>query len=425
MAAKRDFTDRFLKSIKPAPTGKRVLHLDAQSPGFGIRVTDNSAPGSIGSFVLVARFPGSDNPTARRIGDYPSMSLAQAREIARGWRDDIRSGVDPKVKLERQKAEEARSRTQIFKAVFEQYAAERLVDLRSGTRVEAAIVKHVYPVWEDRPLKDIKRRDAKELVDKIAKTAPIAANRVLAYLSAFGRWAEGKFIIEESPFLRIARPTQNEKDRARDRTLCDTELRTFWQATGELGIFGKAFRVMLLTGQRRTEVGAMRWSELDLQKKIWTLPAARSKNKRVHLIPLSDAVVDIIDSTSKLSGSAFVFSTGTHRTGDNTEIAPISGWGKSKAALDAKMREITGGDVEEFHLHDLRRTCATGLARLKVERVVQAAVLNHTDASVTATYDRWAYLDEKRAALDRWATHLAGIVNGTGDNVVSLAAARG
>jgi integrase len=164
----------------------------------------------------------------------------------------------------------------------------------------------------------------------------------------------------------------------------------------------------------------MRWSEIDLRNKTWTIAAARSKNKHAHEVPLSDAVVDIINRTPRLPGSTFVFSTGSRRNGGG-EPAPVSGWAKSKAALDrimaVKMREIVGEDVvlESWHLHDLRRTCATRLGKLGVNRVVIAKVLNHAIPGVTSVYDHHDYEPEKKVALDRWATHLLGIVNGAGD----------
>jgi integrase len=434
MAAKRDFTDRFLKSLKPAPTGKRVLHWDAQVPGFGVRVTDNSAPGT-GSFVLVARYPGSHNPTARRIGDYPAMNLAQAREIARDWRDDLRQGMDPKVKLERQRREEARQRAQTFEAAFEDYARDHLRNLRSGAQVRSAVERLAYPEWADIPLKEIKRLDVVDLVRDVKnETGPIAANRLLSFLKAFWAWALNQGKIDDSPAAAVKRMTK-EKDRARDRVLTDIEIRAIWRASDELGIFGRAFQVMLLTGQRRTEVGAMKWSEIDLRNKVWKLSKARTKANRSHEVPLSDTVIEIINKTQRLAGSAYIFSTGTHRTGDSSEIAPISGWGKAKGALDRivavkarKIAEEIAGDeaakIEPWHLHDLRRTCATRLGKLGVPRLVVSKVLNHATSDVTSVYDQHDYEPEKRAALDRWTTHLLGIVNGTGDNVVSLAAAR-
>jgi integrase len=425
MALKRDFTDRFLKSIKPAPTGKRVLHWDAQVPGFGIRTTDKTAPGA-GSFVLVARFPGSNNPTARHIGDYPVMSLAQGRQTAREWRETIRLGIDPKVKIERQRAEEARQRAQTFEAAFDAYAADKLVHLRTGAAVKSTVARLVYPSWGERPLREITRADAKALIREIKERAPINANRVLSYLKTFGTWAiDEADLLDNSPFAAIKRPTP-EKDRARDRKLSDAELRAFWHACDVLGIFGRAFKVMLLTGQRRSEVGAMRWSELDLRNKVWTLPKARTKGKREHEIPLSDAVIEIIASTPRLDGSPYVFASG--RRGATGAYGSIQGWGRAKEALDRIVAEEIGGEdaatILPWTIHDLRRTCATRLGKLGVPRLVVAKTLNHATSDVTSVYDRHDYEIEKRAALDRWAAHLLGIVDEAGDNVVSLAAAR-
>jgi Arm DNA-binding domain len=137
MAAKRDFTDRFLKALKPAATGKRYIAYDAQIPGFGIRVTDRCADENKGAFVLVTRFPGSTNPAPRRIGDYPAMSLAKARELAREWREDIRQGVDPKVKEAERRREQERRRADTFAAVFVTFADDHLstVDGTGGDNV--------------------------------------------------------------------------------------------------------------------------------------------------------------------------------------------------------------------------------------------------------------------------------------------------
>jgi hypothetical protein len=139
MVAKRDFTDRFLKSIKPAEMGKRVVIYDAQIPGFGIRVTDHCTDDNKGAFVLITRFPGSSNPAPRRIGDYPAMSLAKAREIAREWREDIGQGIDPKVKEADRLREEQRRRADTFAAVFGSYADDCLSTLRTGEAVKAAV----------------------------------------------------------------------------------------------------------------------------------------------------------------------------------------------------------------------------------------------------------------------------------------------
>ena len=151
MSAKRDFTDRFLRPLKPAPAGKRVIHMDAVVPRFGIRVSDKSTKEHIGAFVLVARFPGSSNPVPRRIGDFPSMTLADARQIARVWREVIARGVDPRVRLVEERHAAERRRADTFPAAFDAYADERLARLRSGDEVKKAIERYAMPRWSSSP----------------------------------------------------------------------------------------------------------------------------------------------------------------------------------------------------------------------------------------------------------------------------------
>jgi len=406
VAAKRDFTDRFLKAIKPAEHGKRIIFHDAQIPGFGIRVTDRSADDNKGSFVLVTRFPGSTNPVPRRIGDYPAMSLAKAREIAREWREDLRQGVDPKAKEAERRREEERRRGDTFAAVFLAFADDHLSTLRTGAEVRRAVERHVVERWGHRPISEIRRADVNELVRTLRKDAPIGANRILAYLKTFFTWAVDQELIEASPAASVKRPAKEVK---RDRVLTNSEILAVWQACGGLGAFGRAFRFMLATAQRRSEVGEMSWSELDRTQRLWTLSRERTKADRAHEVPLSDLAMVIIEECPPLGD--FVFSTGRAR--------PISGWSKAKAALDAK------SGVTNWHLHDLRRTAATNMARLGVDRVVIGKVLNHAENEVTAVYDRHRYGHEQRRALDLWGERLAAFIDGTDGNVMQLAAARG
>ncbi len=431
MAVKRDFTDRFLKSLKPAEAGKRPIFWDAQVPQFGIRVTDKSSKENIGSFVLVARFPGSPNPAPRRIGDYPVVSLAKAREIAREWRDDIAKGIDPKVKAEERRREEDRRRKDTFGAVFEAFADDHLSTLRTGAAVKQAVANHVVPLWGSRPISEIRRADINELLRGLRKDSPIQANRILAYVKKFFGWCVDQGLLEASPAAAVKKPTKENK---RDRVLSDSEIRAIWQACGELGPFGGAFRFMLATAQRRSEVGGATWSEIDRTQRLWAIPRERTKGDRAHEVPLSDLALSIIDERSKLN--EFVFSTGrgARATGGAT---PISGWGKTKAALDRlaleKLREIAterGDDAPttfaDWRLHDLRRSCATNLAKLGVDRIVISKLLNHAEGGVTGIYDRHSRDAEKRTAMERWGQKLQEIVDGADSgNVVSLASRHG
>ena len=272
-----------MRSLKPAEPGKRYIKYDAQVPRFGIRVTEHSRADDIGSFVLVDQFPGKSNPTPRAIGSYPGMALAAARPIAREWLEDIRQGIDPAVKAEEQRRREERKRAETFAAVFESYAQEHLATLRTGAVVSRQIEVHVFPLWGERPIASISRADYKVLVKGLSRDIPIGANRVDAYLKRFFRWAVDEELIVASPAASVRRPSKEIK---RDRVLTDVEIRAIWQACGELGAFGRAFRFMLVSGQRRTEVGAMTWAELDRKQALWTLPRGRTKADRAHEIPL-------------------------------------------------------------------------------------------------------------------------------------------
>jgi integrase len=435
MVAKRDFTDRFLKSIKPADPGKRLIIYDAQVPGFGIRVTERSREDSKGSFVLVARFPNSDNPVPRRIGDYPMLSLAKARQIAREWREDLRQGIDPKAKEAERRRQEQRRRADTFAAVFSAYADEHLSTLRTGAEVKRAVEAHVVPRWGQRPLTDIRRADVNELVRELRKGAPIRANRTLAYCKTFFRWAVDQELIEASPAAAVKRPA---KEVQRDRVLTDAEIRAIWQACGELGVFGRAFKMLLACGQRRSEVGEMTWREIDRPNRLWTLSRERTKADRAHEVPLSTLALSIIEDCPRLG--EYVFSTGrsgTARIGSAASAArPISGWSKAKAALDklaltkanaiaSERGEDAPTDCSNWHLHDLRRTAATHMAKLGIDRVVIAKILNHAEREVTAIYDRHRYEAEMRRALEAWGQRLQEIVSGSDDDrVVSLATRR-
>jgi integrase len=420
MVPKRDFTDRFLKAIQPAEAGKRVIIYDAQIPGFGIRVTDKCSPEVKGSFVLVTRFPGSRNPVPRRIGDYPAMSLAKAREIAREWREDIRQGIDPKVKETERRREEERRRADTVEAAFGVYADERLSTLRTGDEVKRAIKNHVLGMWGARPISEIRRADVADLIRSLRKSAPIAANRTLSYLKTFLSWCANEELIEASPASAIKRPSKEVK---RDRVLTDVEIRAIWAACGELGVFGGPIKMMLVTAQRRSEVGEMGWREIDRDQKLWRLARERTKADRAHEVPLSDSALVILDETPKVS--EFVFASGR-------SSGAVNGWSKAKHRLDqlaaAKLKEFapeTGGELPEWRLHDLRRTAATHMAKLGVDRVVIGKVLNHAEAEVTAVYDRHRYDREKRLALELWAQRLEQIVQGrAGGEVVQLTAMR-
>jgi integrase len=414
---------------------------DAQITGFGVRVNDGSPPDI--SFVLVTRYPGATQPAPRKIADYRvgakeedrKESLAKARQIAREWRELIAKGIDPKVKAqdvrrdaERLRREAERQQANTFAAAFDAFAQEHLAQLRTGDVVQGVIKKHVIPIFGARPLSEITRAEGNDLLRALVKKIPTGANRVRSYLKTFGAWAEDDGRIDESPFANLKRLT---KEKARDRVLSDLEIRAIWRACGEMGAFGRAFRFMLVVGQRRSEVGDMEWREIDEAAKRWVLPRERTKSDRIHEQPLSPLALSILAEAPKIGPHVFA-TRAPRRSAEGVKraaTAPLSGWSKAKTRLDAlalaELKRIAGDDaaLPEWHLHDFRRSCATNLARLGVDRLVISKLLNHAEGDVTQVYDRYAYEPEKRAALNLWGARLVAIVEGgEGGNVIHLAA---
>jgi integrase len=227
-----------------------------------------------------------------------------------------------------------------------------------------------------------------------------------ARLSKFFSWAIERRLIAANPCSGVWRPDAGE---ARDRTLSDDEVRVFWTATGHLDQpFAQALRLMLMLGQRRNEVAGMAWSELSENREMWSIPATRTKNKRHHLVPLPRQAQDLIKSIQPV-GTHFVFSTNGK--------TPISGWSKTKKRLDLIIENLAAKEnaaVAPWRLHDLRRTCASGLQRLGVPLPVTEKILNHSGGSfagIVSVYQKHEYSAERRAALEAWAAHVAKITS--------------
>jgi integrase len=197
----------------------------------------------------------------------------------------------------------------------------------------------------------------------------------------------------------------------RDRVLDDDEIVRFWTACETLGPpFASLFRLLLLTAQRRDEVGGMRWSEIDFERCEWRIPRERAKNDKASVIHLSDFAIEILEGMPRIGDSDFVFTT--------NERAPVSGFSRAKNRLDALM-----GNPPEWTLHDLRRTGASGMARLNVPPHVVDKILNHVSGAirgVSAIYNRYSYVEERRAALDAWARFVESLVRPGASNVIGL-----
>jgi integrase len=249
---------------------------------------------------------------------------------------------------------------QIIDDFISLHAKPNTRDWRETSRLLSEFAK----AWEGRRLAEIGILDG-----IVARGAPVGANRAFAQFRKMCRWAVSRGIIERSPAEGIEPPST---ETVRDRVLSLDELRLVWRAAERQGFpFGPIIKLLILTGQRRSEVGGMEWGEIDLENRLWTIPATRAKNRRQHTIPLSPQAMGIIKGLPRFSGSKFCF------TVRNT--AP-SGFAKAKERLDKSIAPI-----KPWTIHDIRRSTATGLAGLGVNLPVIERLLNHVLALSAAS----------------------------------------
>jgi integrase len=346
------------------------------------------------------------------IGPSPEIGLKDARDLARAAHLQIASGEDPGAvkQAARTDAKALPSRDMIEK-VAAQYLARHVKDLAARTRLEAKRIfaKEILPAFSGR-LSEIKRPDVIEWLDGIVdRPAPIAANRALGWLKGLCNFAVERGVLDVSPIAGIKPPAA---ETARDRVLSDDELRAVWEAADALEpVYAGFIKLLILTGQRLREVSEMEWKEIDLEKRGWTLPKERAKNGVEHSIPLSDQAIEILKALPRVADSEFVFTV----NGRN----PIRGTHLVKRRIDK-----LGPPIPPWVLHDIRRTVASGMARLGINLPVIEKLLNHVSGSfagIVGVYQRHSFADEKRAAMQSWARHVEAIVSGeTAGKVVSI-----
>jgi integrase len=455
---KKKLTVRGINALKPADPDKsfvvwgetfkpaeRYDIWDTEVSNFGVRVTET---GKI-SFNVMRRIGPKGAPVRRVVAEhrcgaeYTEGLLTQAREDARRVIRDMAQGTDPKAKAERDReaarAAEVTRAANSFEAVAEDFIKRYVLatekgrpKLKSGAEVAATIRREIIPKWRGRLITDIARRDVVKLLEDVVDDGRASvAHHLLAYVSKLFNWAIARdaYGLQSSPIIRGMGKDSIGAKKPRQRVLNTAEIADVWQASDALPSPFNAFvRMLLVTGQRLREVANARWSEFDLEAKLWTVPAARMKGDTAHEVPLSPLAIAIIDSLAKPEDrkpGAFVFSTTSGK-------ASISGFSKAKVALDrvinGKRVEVDPGTepIEPFVFHDLRRTMRTALSGLPVPDLVAELVIAHAKPGLHKIYDQHTYRDEKRRALDLWADKLLSIVEpGRESKVVKFAAARG
>jgi len=382
-------TDTKIAAIKPPATGQEE-HPDHKVTGLRLRV------GAGGKKTWTLRRRVGDKVINRKIGSYPGLGLAEARRAAEKMIEA----------LEREGTTDAIDRTfgQVAEAWLERVAKPKN---SSATLQERQLELHVLPHWRDRRIAGIRRADVRDLLDGI--DGEVLPNRVLATVKTIFRFALSRDWLEASPVEGIKKPREED---ARDRFLAMDEVKALWLASDLSGYpFGHFVRVLLLTGQRRTEVASMKWADLDLDAATWMLRADDTKSDRAHLVPLSAPVVATLAALPRLGPYVFTTDGESH----------FSAYSKGKSQLDQFMG-AKGEEIAPWRLHDLRRTAATHMVRLGVSEEVVGRVLNHAKEGVTAkVYALHSYAPEKRRALDLWAAEVLRSITGkAADNVVQI-----
>ena len=371
------FTDKMIRGLKNPGSGQYDKWEGGKIKAFGIRVGKETK-----TFFVGVRINGKYRRVS--IGQYDQgglagITLAEARNQAYQIVADAHAGIAPELRKKR----EAKG---TFGAVAESFMEDYAKNHRTRDEMQR-IINRDLAEWHDRQISEITRGDIKELLRVKARTAPIMANRVKALISKIFTWALKEEIIEASPALSLDPPGGSEQERT--RTLSADEIRLVWNSFDRLGYpWGPLFKMLLVTGQRCGEVGGMKWREIVDDG--WHVPNERAKSGKGHLVPLSTLARGILSDVPQI--------------GERVFRAPLGSWSWAKERVDAK--------IPHWRLHDLRRTFATHLRSIGIDRLVVSKLLNQAEAGITKVYDRYAADPEKMAAMERWANRLREMVSG-------------
>jgi integrase len=392
-------TQRTVEAARCPPAKKDILLFDAETRGFGLRVT------AAGSKTFIAQYHTTTGNRRVPLGTFGVLTVEQARQMARAVLGAAAKGEDPFADRKARDTAARRAKTEgefTFSRLVDAWAEARKADRRASYIREAvACLKRNLPEWQGRPASTISLADAITALDDVKETKGIvAANRTLAYARAAFGWCVNRQRLAFNPLKGIERPG---REIARDRVLTLHELGAVWRGSEALSPTPRGFvRVLMLTLQRRDEVASMRWTELDSFKNptIWTLPAERAKNGKAHIIHLSEPVLAILDALPRLGGNPFVFASRRDK--------PVGGFGYMKNRIEAAMSTAPIGD---WRFHDFRRAGVTALAGMGFPPHICDRLLNHVTGSiqgVAAVYQRQQFLAERKAALEAWAKCVFG-----------------
>jgi integrase len=384
---KLHLTKSVIDELTPGST--ETVYWDDSVSGFGLKVTPQGRKVFI---VLYRTKDGFGRLRKYTIGTYGQTTLAIARIAAQKVLADRNEGKDPaRAKREQRK----KAITDGFDDVVKEYRLRKVDALRSAYEINRVIDTELLSRWKNKSIQEIGRRDILAALDEIvARGSPAAANYTFNVIRALFNWAIGRGIAEKSPCTGLSKPTPVN---SRSRVLSDEELREIiFAARKTHRPYGAIVELLALLGQRRSEVAEMTWQEVDIEKRIWTIPVERAKNSKTHFVHLAPRALEIIQAQPKVS--ELVFPTPSGKV--------FADYSKSKIQLD-KDCGVTG-----WVLHDIRRTVVSGMASLGTAPHVADKILNHqsgTISGVAAVYQRHEFLTERQSAMVLWDGHLSNL----------------
>lgn len=395
------FTDRLLASLQPEP-GKQIEHPDPTTSGLALRIT------GAGKKTWTFRYRNLEGRQSRlSFGQFPTIKIKDARDLARDALTKVRKGDDPALARRRRRYQHNAGVLRSWNDLAARYFEERAANKRSADQERQLWTARFEQQLGKLELADLSRAHVRTHIRKIGEGgAPIYANRAQALIRQIGNFGVEIEALESNPAHGIRKQFA---ETTRERVLGEAEIVALWNQLELVACTrptALAIRFLLATGQRRSEVAGLHARELNPTDRLWIIPSARTKNKREHVVPLSDLAMTLLGHAYGAPPTAwrgYAFSSAFDRS------TPLDASGISHAVMRAAQRL----NLQDVRTHDLRRTCATHMTSEKIgaSRDVVARVLNHVSAvgGVTAIYDRNAYAKEKRAALQAWGERLLQI----------------
>lgn len=389
--------DKYLRNLKAKE--KRIYVYDSLITGLGVRIT----PAGVKTFFI--SFYSVEKGYNKRftLGKFPALGIADARNRAAALLADAKRGIDPGE--QKRKREQKRREAVTFKVLAKSFIADYLPKLKPSTQgvYKSHISTHIVPKLGRKELKDFTRQDARRFLKTYAEAGQaVHGNRIHATLSKMLNYAVDEGHIQGNPVLGLAKLSN---EQSRERAYNRDEIKALWEAfEAEAANVAPLLKMLMLTGQRRGETARMKWADVNPQKGVWIIPRSETKNKQEHTVPLTPMAMDLLAELKPLTGEQpYVFNS-LHK-----EATHVNSFSK----LTIRIQKRSG--VSDFRIHDIRRTVATQLAEDGTPQQVLKKILNHSAGArqdVTAIYNRYDYLEEKKTALLNWQRILSGIIAG-------------